>query len=85
MLEGGVDPAEYEAQLAEVSSRLKKLEAEFAAAKTEHEDFNYLARIFGPDEIQLREIQAAVPEVSTLVVALQEGCFDNKFEVRFLT
>ena len=49
------------------------------------EDFNYLAKVFGPDEIQLCEIQAAGPEVSTLVNALLEGCFDNKFEIRFRT
>ena len=49
------------------------------------EDFNYLAKVFGPDEIQLCEIQAAGPEVSILVNALLEGCFDNKFEIRFRT
>ncbi len=43
----------------------------------------YLARIFGPDEIQLCVIQAAGLEVSGLVNCLLEGCFDNKFEVRF--
>ena len=56
-----------------------------ARQETEYEDFNYLAKVFGPDEIQLCEIQAAGPEVSTLVNALLEGCFDNKFEIRFRT
>ena len=45
----------------------------------------YLARVFGPDEIQLCEIQAAGPQVSILVNSLLEGCFDNKFEIRFRT
>src|SRR5439155_5995084 len=40
-----------------------------------------LAQVFGPDAIQFCEIQAAGPQVSTLVNALLEGCFDNKFEV----
>jgi len=66
-------------------TRLAHLEVEFAAAKAEQEDFNYLAKVFGPDEIQLCEIQAAGPQVSTLVNALLEGCFDNKFEIRFRT
>jgi exonuclease SbcC len=65
--------------------RLAQVEAELGTAKTEHEDFNYLAKVFGPDEIQLCEIQAAGPEVSALVNALLEGCFDNKFEIRFRT
>ncbi|HTG61123.1 MAG TPA: hypothetical protein VMG63_17145, partial [Terriglobia bacterium] len=46
---------------------------------------DYLARAFGPDEIQLCEIQSAGPGVSTIVNDLLEGCFDNKFEVRFRT
>jgi exonuclease SbcC len=64
-------------------TRLTQVEAELGIARTEHEDYNYLAKVFGPDEIQLCEIQAAGPEVSTLVNALLEGCFDNKFEIRF--
>jgi exonuclease SbcC len=64
---------------------LAQVEAELTTARTEHEDFNYLAKVFGPDEIQLCEIQAAGPEVSTLVNTLLEGCFDNKFEIRFRT
>jgi hypothetical protein len=38
-----------------------------------------------PLKIQLCEIQAAGPQVSTLANALLEGCFDNKFEIRFRT
>jgi exonuclease SbcC len=66
-------------------TRLAQVEAELCTARTEHEDYNYLAKVFGPDEIQLCEIQAAGPQVSTLVNALLEGCFDNKFEIRFRT
>jgi exonuclease SbcC len=64
---------------------LVQVEAELGAARTEQEDYTYLARVFGPDEIQLCEIQAAGPQVSILVNALLEGCFDNKFEIRFRT
>jgi exonuclease SbcC len=63
--------------------RLAQVEAELGAARTEQEDYTYLARVFGPDEIQLCEIQAAGPQVSILVNSLLEGCFDNKFEIRF--
>ena len=66
-------------------TRLAQVEAELEAARTEQEDYTYLARVFGPDEIQLCEIQVAGPEVSNLVNALLEGCFDNKFEIRFRT
>ena len=66
-------------------TRLAQVEAELGAARTEQEDYNYLARVFGPDEIQLCEIQAAGPQVSILVNSLLEGCFDNKFEIRFRT
>src|SRR5439155_7055866 len=66
-------------------SRLEQIEAELGAAKTEVEDFTYLAQVFGPDAIQLCEIQAAGPQVSALVNALLEGCFDNKFEIHFRT
>jgi exonuclease SbcC len=72
-------------QLESAKTRLVQIEAELHTARTEHEDYNYLAKVFGPDEIQLCEIQAAGPEVSTLVNALLEGCFDNKFEIRFRT
>ncbi len=72
-------------QLELARTRLAEVEAELGAARAECEDFNYLAKVFGPDEIQLCEIQAAGPEVSTLVNALLEGCFDNKFEIRFRT
>jgi exonuclease SbcC len=66
-------------------TRLAEVEGELGTAKSQLEDFNYLAKVFGPDEIQLCEIQAAGPQVSTLVNALLEGCFDNKFEIRFRT
>jgi len=72
-------------QIEAANTRLAQVEAELGKAKTEVEDYNYLARVFGPDEIQLCEIQAAGPQVSALVNALLEGCFDNKFEIRFRT
>jgi exonuclease SbcC len=72
-------------QIETARTRLAQVEAELGTARTEHEDYNYLAKVFGPDEIQLCEIQAAGPQVSTLVNALLEGCFDNKFEIRFRT
>jgi exonuclease SbcC len=72
-------------QLETARTRLAQVEAELGTTRTELEDYNYLAKVFGPDEIQLCEIQAAGPEVSTLVNALLEGCFDNKFEIRFRT
>jgi exonuclease SbcC len=72
-------------QLEAAQARLAQVEAELGIARTELEDYDYLAKVFGPDEIQLCEIQAAGPEVSSLVNALLEGCFDNKFEIRFRT
>ena len=72
-------------QLEAARTRLLQVEAELATARTQLEDFNYLAKVFGPDEIQLCEIQAAGPQVTTLVNSLLEGCFDNKFEIRFRT
>jgi exonuclease SbcC len=72
-------------QMESARTRLTQVEAELNIARSECEDFNYLAKVFGPDMIQLCEIQAAGPEVSTLVNALLEGCFDNKFEIRFRT
>ena len=72
-------------QLEAARNRLAQIEAELGVARTEQEDYNYLARVFGPDEIQLCEIQAAGPQVSILVNSLLEGCFDNKFEIRFRT
>jgi len=72
-------------QLEAARNRLAQIEAELGAARTEQEDYAYLANVFGPDEIQLCEIRAAGPQVSTLVNALLEGCFDNKFEIRFRT
>ena len=72
-------------QLEAARTRLAQVDAELGATRTEQEDYNYLARVFGPDEIQLCEIQAAGPQVSMLVNSLLEGCFDNKFEIRFRT
>jgi exonuclease SbcC len=72
-------------QMEAARTRLTQVEAELGAARTEQEDYTYLARVFGPDEIQLCEIQAAGPQVSILVNALLEECFDNKFEIRFRT
>jgi exonuclease SbcC len=72
-------------QLEAARNRLAQTEAELGAARTEQEDYAYLAKVFGPDEIQLCEIQAAGPQVSILVNSLLEGCFDNKFEIRFRT
>jgi exonuclease SbcC len=72
-------------QMEAARTRLAQVEVELSTARAECEDFNYLARVFGPDEIQLCEIQAAGPQVSTLVNSLLEGCFDNKFEIRFRT
>jgi exonuclease SbcC len=72
-------------QLEAARTRLLQVEAELGAARTEQEDYDYLARVFGPDEIQLCEIQSAGPKVSTLVNSLLEGCFDNRFEIRFRT
>jgi exonuclease SbcC len=72
-------------QVEAARTRLAQVEAELGVARTEQEDYTYLARVFGPDEIQLCEIQAAGPEVSILVNSLLEGCFDNKFEIRFRT
>jgi exonuclease SbcC len=72
-------------QLEAAQNRLAQAEAELGTTRTELEDYNYLAKVFGPGEIQLCEIQAAGPEVSALVNALLEGCFDNKFEIRFRT
>ncbi len=72
-------------QMEAARNRLAQVEAELGAARIEQEDYTYLARVFGPDEIQLCEIQAVGPEVSILVNALLEGYFDNKFEIRFRT
>ncbi|HTS10396.1 MAG TPA: AAA family ATPase [Candidatus Eisenbacteria bacterium] len=72
-------------QLEAARSRATVLEGELSEARIERDDFDYLAKVFGPDEIQLCEIQSAGPAVSSLVNALLEGCFENKFEVRFRT
>jgi exonuclease SbcC len=65
--------------------RLRRLEANLCSARRERDDWDYLARVFGADEIQLMEIQSAGPELSEIVNGLLEGCLDNKFEVRFRT
>lgn len=78
--------AEQRLRLIEAArSRATILEGELSEARIERDDFDYLAKAFGPDEIQLCEIQSAGPGVSVIVNDLLEGCFDNKFEVRFRT
>jgi len=72
-------------QIEDAKARGSAVETELAAARIERDDFDYLARAFGPDEIQLCEIQSAGPGISSIVNTLLEGCFDNKFEVRFRT
>jgi DNA repair protein SbcC/Rad50 len=72
-------------QIEEARQRAQVLEAQLREARGERDDYDYLARAFGPDEVQLCEIQAAGPAVSAVVNDLLEGCFDNKFEVRFRT
>lgn len=65
--------------------RLRTLEHRLCLVRQERDDWEYLARVFGAEEIQLLEIQSAGPELSELVNDLLEGCLDNKFEVRFRT
>ncbi len=72
-------------QIEEARERAQALETQLRQTRVERDDYDYLARAFGPDEIQLCEIQAAGPAVSAVVNDLLEGCFDNKFEVRFRT
>jgi exonuclease SbcC len=72
-------------QIETVRARASVVETELAEARIERDDFEYLARAFGPDEIQLCEIQSAGPGVSSIVNDLLEGCFENRFEVRFRT
>jgi len=72
-------------QIEKARVRETVVEGELANARMERDDFDYLAKAFGPDEIQLCEIQSAGPGVSVIVNDLLEGCFDNKFEVRFRT
>jgi len=76
---------QHQEQMEAARTRLAQVQVELGRARTEQDDYTYLARVFGPDEIQLCEIQVAGPQVSTLVNALLEGCFDNKFEIRFRT
>ena len=80
--------AQAEQQLRQIEaarSRAAILETGLAEVRIERDDFDYLAKVFGPDEIQLCEIQSAGPGVSAIVNELLEGCFDNKFKVRFRT
>lgn len=72
-------------QIEESRERAEALETQVRQARVERDDYDYLARAFGAGEIQLCEIQAAGPAVSTVVNDLLEGCFDNRFEVRFRT
>lgn len=73
------------AQAARTEERLQLLEQELGLVRQERDDWGYLARVFGADEIQLLEIQSAGPELSEIVNDLLEGCLDNKFEIRFRT
>jgi exonuclease SbcC len=72
-------------QAAHNDERLRELEERSSTVRRERDDWDYLARVFGPDEIQLLEIQSAGPAVSGIVNDLLEGCLDNKFEIRFRT
>jgi len=72
-------------QIEKARVRETVVEGELANARMERDDFDDLAKAFGPDEIQLCEIQSAGPGVSVIVNDLLEGYFDNKFEVRFRT
>ena len=72
-------------QMEAARTRLAQVEVDLGTARDVCEDFNYLAKVFGPDEIQLCEIQVSGPQVSILINSLLEGCFDNKFEIRFRT
>src|SRR5215467_7129518 len=73
------------AEAAHNEERLQTLEDRLSFVRQDRDDWEYLARVFGADEIQLLEIQSAGPELSELVNDLLEGCLDNKFEVRFRT
>ena len=66
-------------QIENAKARAAVLEAELATPRPERDDFDYLAKALGPDEIQLCEIQSAGPRVSSILNALLEACFDNKF------
>lgn len=72
-------------QIEEARQRAQALEAQLRQAHGKRDDYDYMARAFGADEMQLCEIQAAGPAVSAVVNDLLEGCFENKFEVRFRT
>lgn len=72
-------------QVEKARTRAAVVETELIGARIERGDLDYLAKAFGPDEIQLCEIQSAGPGVSAIVNDLLEGCFDNKFEARFRT
>jgi exonuclease SbcC len=72
-------------QVEAARARAAVLQGELGEARVERDDFDYLAKAFGADEIQLCEIQSAGPGVSAIVNELLEGCFDNRFEVRFRT
>lgn len=80
--------AQAEQQLEQIEAtraRSRRLVGELAEATVERDDFDYLATVFGADEIQLYEIQAAGPSVSNIANALLERCFDNNLEVSFRT
>jgi len=72
-------------QMETARSRAAVLETDLVKARSDRDDFDYLAKVFGPNKIQLCEIQSAGTGVSAIVNDLLEGCFDKKFEVRFRT
>ena len=72
-------------EAARTEERLQTVENRLCLVRQERDDWEYLAHVFGAEEIQLLEIQSAGPELSELVNDLLEGCLDNKFEIRFRT
>jgi len=85
LLAGKAQLEQARAQAARTEERLQVLEQELALVRQEQDDWEYLAGVFGADEIQLLEIQSAGPELSEIVNDLLEGCLDNRFEIRFRT
>ncbi len=49
------------AQMEAARARSATLAAELAQSRVERDDFDYLGKVFGPDEIQLCEIRSAGP------------------------
>ena len=74
-----------EQQRIEIEERIRNTRVRIEQIRTERDDWGYLATVFGPDEIQLLEIQSAGPAISEIVNELLEGCLENKFAIRFRT